>query len=119
MQQKKNLKSLGCNKHPCYGLPGARATHCADCFDKSTMLNVIIKKYDHPGCTISASFGLSNATISRCKKHADPGMMNKKIHVVSLNYVMHMQYTNVNNDAFAATEIFPVYTQWSPHMNVL
>ena len=68
----------GCTKHPCYGLPGDKASRCA-AHKLEGMEDVKNKRCEHDGCKKQPHYGLpGDAQASRCAAHKLEGMGNVK-----------------------------------------
>ena len=62
-----------CTKHPCYGVPGKRATRCAT-HKLADMINVVSKRCTN--CTKTASFDFPGQRATRCAAHKLANMIN-------------------------------------------
>lgn len=65
----------GCQKYPCFGLPGTRPLYCKE-HRSAEMVDVKNKKCEEPGCLTRPYFGLPNERQRYCKIHRKNGMVD-------------------------------------------
>ena len=65
-------------KQPSFGIEGQKATHCAKCADKNTMVDLISNLCTYQECRKNATYGIVGQKATRCKQHAEECMLDVK-----------------------------------------